>query len=48
MKKALFSIWVFSLFMLLSCSESKKDTEKSITGFEISKNIIQIEPRHDE
>jgi len=42
MIKAIWTIWIFSLSLLLlyGCGESKKGTEKSFTGFELRKNII--------
>ena len=45
MKNIIRKIWLFSLslFLLYGCCESKKDTEESITGFEIRKNIIYVE-----
>jgi len=42
MIKAIRTIWIFSLSLILvyGCCDSKKGTEKSITGFELRKNII--------
>ncbi len=42
MKKSIRIVWFFTLalFLIYGCSETKKNTDEKIAGFELSKNII--------
>ncbi len=45
MRKRIRIVWFFSLalFLILGCSETNKNADEKIAGFELSKNIIYVE-----